>query len=39
MAYEMILLDIAEGVATISVNRPKALNALNPQVVAEIGEA
>jgi enoyl-CoA hydratase len=39
MSYELILLEIAEGIATISVNRPKALNALNPQVVAEIGAA
>jgi enoyl-CoA hydratase len=39
MAYELILLEISEGIATISVNRPKALNALNPQVMEEIGAA
>jgi enoyl-CoA hydratase len=39
MAYELILLEMADGIATISVNRPKALNALNPQVVEEIGAA
>jgi enoyl-CoA hydratase len=39
MAYELILLEISEGMATISVNRPKALNALNPQVMEEIGAA
>ncbi len=39
MAYELILLEIQEGIATISVNRPKALNALNPQVMEEIGAA
>jgi enoyl-CoA hydratase len=39
MAYELILLEISERIATISVNRPKALNALNPQVMEEIGAA
>jgi len=39
MSYELILLEISEGIATISINRPKALNALNPQVMEEIGAA
>jgi enoyl-CoA hydratase len=39
MLFNNILLEIEEGIATISVNRPKALNALNPEVMAEIAEA
>ena len=29
MSYENILLDVADGVATVTINRPKVLNALN----------
>jgi len=39
MTFNTILLDIQEGIATLSINRPKALNALNPEVVEELGEA
>ncbi|MFW6080585.1 MAG: enoyl-CoA hydratase/isomerase family protein [Desulfosalsimonas sp.] len=39
MPYETILMDTTEGVATITVNRPKSLNALNSQVVEELLEA
>ena len=39
MAYEMILYDVEGGVATITINRPKAMNALSPQVVREIAQA
>lgn len=39
MTFNTILLDIQEGIATISINRPQALNALNPEVVEELGEA
>ena len=28
MAYENIIFDVVEGIATITFNRPKALNAL-----------
>ncbi len=36
MGYETILLDIADGVATIALNRPAVKNALNPQMRLEI---
>jgi enoyl-CoA hydratase len=39
MTFNTILLDIQDGIATIAINRPKALNALNPEVVKELGEA
>jgi enoyl-CoA hydratase len=40
MSYETILLEQAEaGVWVLTVNRPKALNALSPQVVGEIARA
>jgi len=29
MAYENLLVEHAEGIATVTVNRPKVLNALN----------
>lgn len=39
MAYENILYEVNEGIATITFNRPKALNALNGALLAELSAA
>lgn len=39
MTYETLIVEIAEGVALIRLNRPKALNALNAQLMAELSAA
>jgi enoyl-CoA hydratase len=39
VAYEHILLDIEPPIATITLNRPKVLNALSPELVAEVNQA
>ncbi len=39
MAYENILVERAEGLATIILNRPKSLNALSMATVAELNLA
>jgi len=39
MAYETIIVEIEEGIATITLNRPAVLNALNNQVFNELAEA
>lgn len=38
MAYETILYEVDGAVATVTINRPKALNAINPQVADELGQ-
>jgi enoyl-CoA hydratase len=37
MEFRNILYHCADGIATVVINRPKALNALNSETVAEIG--
>lgn len=39
MSYENILLEKSEGVATVTVNRPKVMNALNHQTLSELAHA
>jgi enoyl-CoA hydratase/carnithine racemase len=39
MAYEQILLDLSDGVATITLNRPEKLNAYTAQMGEEVHEA
>ncbi len=39
MAYENILYEVKDAVATVTINRPKVLNALNPAVVEELAQA
>lgn len=39
MAYENLTLEINDGLAWLEINRPKALNALNPQVLTELATA
>lgn len=39
MSYENIIFEISESVAVIKFNRPKALNAINRDVLRELGNA
>lgn len=39
MAYNTIKYDVKDGIAYVTVNRPKALNALNEEVLAELQDA
>jgi len=39
MTFQMILTEIHERVGLIRLNRPKELNALNPQLLSELLEA
>jgi enoyl-CoA hydratase len=39
MAYETLLVDVRDRIATITVNRPDKLNALNDATIADLGAA
>ena len=39
MTYHTLLLEIRDGIAFLTINRPDKLNALNGEVVAELGAA
>src|SRR6266852_1645985 len=39
MTYQTLLFDIRDGIAFVTINRPDKLNALNDQVMGELGQA
>ncbi len=39
MSYENLLLDIRDHIALLTINRPKALNSLNPPTLIELSQA
>jgi len=39
MGYEHVLVEIEPPIATVTLNRPKVLNALSPALMAEVGAA
>jgi len=39
MAYEHILVEVQAPIATVTLNRPKVLNALSPELIEEVGTA
>ena len=39
MSYQTLLFEIRDGIAWVTVNRPDKLNALNDQVMLDLGNA
>jgi enoyl-CoA hydratase len=39
MAYDNITLDVEAPIATVTLNRPKVLNALSPELIREVNQA
>lgn len=39
MSFSVLLYEVSAGVATVTINRPDARNAISPQVVSELREA
>jgi len=39
LGYEQVLYEVADGVATVTLNRPEQRNALSPQLLGELVEA